>query len=306
MKRRKFMKNAGLVSASIFTGSAYASTVNIEDKPQVPEFKLNYAIHEGLFYHHAGKEIVDQIRYARTLGFRAYEDNDMRLRPAERQKQLGDVLEHAGMIMGVIVGHSLDWKQPTLSRGDSKIEARFLEEIRESVNVAKRCRSKWIVVVPGVMTDGVDIVYQRANFIALLRKAIDIVTPHKLTLLLEPLNFRDHPRQLLPDVATIYQTVKAVNSKYCKILFDVYHVQIHTGNVIPNIDLTWDEIAYFQVADNPGRMEPNTGEINYRNIFKHIYNKGFRGLIGMEHSNSKEGKGGEVNLVEVYRYCDAF
>jgi hydroxypyruvate isomerase len=76
---------------------------------------------------------------------------------------------------------------------------------------------------------------------------------------------------------------KAVGSPSCKILFDMYHQQITEGNIIPNIDRAWAEIGYFQTGDNPGRKEPTTGEMNYRNIFRHIHGKGYTGIIGMEH-----------------------
>jgi hydroxypyruvate isomerase len=72
------------------------------------------------------------------------------------------------------------------------------------------------------------------------------------------------------------------------------------------MDMAWDEIAYFQVGDNPGRKEPTTGEINYKNVFKHIYKKGFKGVVGMEHGNSKPGKEGEMAVIEAYRACDDF
>jgi hydroxypyruvate isomerase len=88
--------------------------------------------------------------------------------------------------------------------------------------------------------------------------------------------------------------------------FDIYHVQIHSGNIIPNLDLSWDEIGYLQIGDNPGRNEPTTGEINYKNVFRHIYNKGFKGFLGMEHGNSRPGKEGEVALLKAYRESDSF
>ncbi len=78
------------------------------------------------------------------------------------------------------------------------------------------------------------------------------------------------------------------------------------GNIIKNIDLTWDEIAYFQIGDNPGRKEPTTGEINYKNVFKHIYNKGYREIMGMEHGVAGEGKAGEQALINAYREVDSF
>ena len=97
-----------------------------------------------------------------------------------------------------------------------------------------------------------------------------------------------------------------MGSPSCKILFDIYHQQIHEGNLIPNIDLAWNEIAYFQCGDNPGRNEPTTGEINYFNVFRHIHAKGYKGIVGMEHGNSKDGIEGEKAVIKAYREVDEF
>ena len=78
------------------------------------------------------------------------------------------------------------------------------------------------------------------------------------------------------------------------------------GNLINNINACWDEIAYVQIGDNPGRKEPTTGEINYKNIFKLLYDKGYKGVMGMEHGNFKEGKEGELALIKAYRESDNF
>jgi hydroxypyruvate isomerase len=134
-----------------------------------------------------------------------------------------------------------------------------------------------------------------------LKQASSILEPHGLIMVLEPLNFRDHPGMFLKHASQVYEICKAVNSPSCKILFDIYHQQIQEGNLIPNIEACWDEIAYFQVGDNPGRNEPTTGEINYKNVFKFIYEKGYDGVVGMEHGNSKEGKDGELAVIEAYR-----
>ena len=95
-----------------------------------------------------------------------------------------------------------------------------------------------------------------------------------------------------------------MNSPSCKILCDLYHQQITEGNLIPNIDRAWEEIAYFQIGDNPGRREPTTGEIHYSKVFKHIKDKGFTGIYGMEHGNSKAGVEGEQAVIDAYRSVD--
>jgi hydroxypyruvate isomerase len=86
----------------------------------------------------------------------------------------------------------------------------------------------------------------------------------------------------------------------------MYHIQRNTGNLIHNIDLAYDQIAYFQIGNNPGRNEPGTGEMDYKNIFAHIYSKGYKGMLGMEHGNAKPGKEGEVALIRAYRDADDF
>ena len=110
----------------------------------------------------------------------------------------------------------------------------------------------------------------------------------------------------LSKIPQAYMLCKAIDSPSCKILFDIYHQQITEGNLIPNIDMAWDEIAYFQIGDNPGRNEPTTGEINYRGIFEHIYNKGYRGILGMEHGNSQAGRAGEQAVIDAYRAVNDF
>jgi hydroxypyruvate isomerase len=90
----------------------------------------------------------------------------------------------------------------------------------------------------------------------------------------------------------------------------MYHMQRNEGNIIKNIELTWNEIAYFQIGDNPGRKEPTSGEMNYKNIFQWIYkkakseNKDF--VMGMEHGNAKAGKDGEQALIKAYVESDSF
>ena len=86
----------------------------------------------------------------------------------------------------------------------------------------------------------------------------------------------------------------------------MYHQQITEGNLIPNIDRAWDEIPYFQLGDNPGRNEPWTGEINYRNVFKFLHEKGYDGIVGMEHGNSGDGIEGELALIDAYVQADDF
>jgi hydroxypyruvate isomerase len=163
-----------------------------------------------------------------------------------------------------------------------------------------------MTVVPGHLDLRLDMNFQTQNVIETLKQASGILEPYNLTMVLEPLNFRDHPGLFLTESPQAYKICREVDSPSCKILFDIYHQQIQEGNLIPNIEFTWNEIAYFQIGDNPGRNEPTTGEINYKNIFKYIYEKGYKGILGMEHGNSLKGIKGEEKIINSYKEVDNF
>ncbi len=239
-------------------------------------------------------------------GFSAFEDNEMRNRPVAEQIRIADTMRKLGMEMGVFVAHKIYWDKPNLASGDQKYRQEFLNDIKNSVEIAKRVNAKWMTVVPGYLDFRKKMDYQTSNVVESLKQACEILEPHNLVMVLEPLNFRNHPGMFLTESPQAYQICKAVNSPSCKILFDIYHQQIQEGNLLPNIESCWDEIAYFQIGDNPGRNEPTTGEINYKNIFKYIYNRGYQGILGMEHGNSVTGKQGEEKVINAYKLVDDF
>jgi hydroxypyruvate isomerase len=175
-----------------------------------------------------------------------------------------------------------------------------------AIPIAKRVNAKWITVVPGHVDLRQNMAYQTAHVVESLKQASDLLEPHGIVMVLEPLNFRNHPGLFLTQSPQAYEICKSVNSPSCKILFDIYHQQIQEGNLIPNIENCWDEIGYFQIGDNPGRKEPTTGEINYINIFKYIHSKGFDGILGMEHGNSSPNMVGEQAVIDAYLKVDQF
>ncbi len=259
-----------------------------------------------MFKHSAGDDPIDQINFMADNGFTAFEDNGMKNRSLSMQNKIADVMLKRDMKMGVFVAHEIAWKKPNLASGDLNMRIAFLKQIKKSIEVAKRINAKWMTVVPGHLDLRKKLSYQTANVIEGLKLASDLLEPHGLIMVLEPLNFRDHPGLFLTESPQAYEICKAVNSPSCKILFDIYHQQIQEGNLIPNIEKCWEEIAYFQIGDNPGRNEPTTGEINYSNIFKHIYSKGYEGVLGMEHGNSLKGIEGEKAVINAYKKVDSF
>ena len=303
MKRRKFILNSSIASTALFAINSIYPNTKLNNKYK---FNLKYAPHLGMFKHHAGSDPIDQLRFMVEQGFTAFEDNNMKKRDIETQKKMASFMLNNNIQMGVFVAHTIYWKEPNLASGKKDKRAEFLKEIKDSIEVAKRVNAKWITVVPGHLDLRLNIGYQTANVVESLKLASEILEPHGISMVLEPLNFRNHPGLFLSKSPQAYEICKAVNSPSCKILFDIYHQQIEEGNLIPNIEACWDEIAYFQIGDNPGRNEPTSGEINYRNIFKYIHSKGYNGILGMEHGNSKPKREGEKAVIEAYKSVDNF
>jgi len=299
MNRRNFTKLTAAIPAIPFIQD---SNPNVPAGEEV--FRMKFAPHIGMFKHLAGDDPVDQLRFMAEQGFRAFEDNGMPNRPVAQQEAMARVMQDRNIEMGVFVAHKIYWKEPSLASGNKSKREEFLGYIENAVEVAKRVNAKWMTVVPGLLDLRQDMGYQTAHVVESLKRAADILETHDLTVVLEPLNFRDHPGLFLTKIAQAYEICKAVDSPSCKILFDIYHQQIHEGNIIPNIDLAWEEIDYFQIGDNPGRKEPTSGEINYKNVFKHIDEKGFSGILGMEHGNSQDGAAGERKVIAAYRSVD--
>ena len=305
MKRRDFMHYSAFTGASLFTSTLTKATLPKRRRPLADQpFHLNYAFHDGMLKNSAGKDFIDQIKYGYDRGFRSIEDNGMAKRPVAEQQKIGDTLAKLGMGMGVFVLDKGGNSANTLAAGNPDYVEIFLKGCRQAVEISKRINGKLTTVVPGDFERKLPIGIQTGNVIEALQRGAEILEPHGIVMVLEPLS--DTPNLFLRTSDQTYQICKGVNSPSCKILFDIYHMQRNEGNLINNLNIAYEEIAYFQIGDNPGRNEPTTGEINYKNIFKHLYNKGYKGILGMEHGNSKPGKEGEEALIKAYRDSDNF
>ena len=304
MERRGFLKRSSMAGAALIPGLAAFSAYQPAAAAGTT-FNLNYGFHEGMFAAHAGKDFIEQIKWAHDQGFRSIEDNGMMNRTPEMQAKIGDTLAKLGMQMGVFVITTDGWHwKMSLATGKQEFKDLIIRDCHTAVEVAKRCNAKHMTVVPGNFDRSLPMDIQTAHVIEALRGGAGVLEKHGLVMVLEPLS--DNPDLFLRYSTQTYMICKGVNSPSCKILFDMYHMQRNEGNIIANINRTWEEIGYFQIGDNPGRKEPTTGEMNYKNIFKHIYNKGYRGVMGMEHGNSKPGTEGELALIKAYRESDSF
>ena len=303
MKRREFLATGAAAAAAMTSATAAMADNHAKKEDHGGKFKLKYAPSPGQFKAHAGNDILDQIQFAADQGFTGWEDNGLPRRDAKLQEAVGKKLADNGMTMGVFVSVSADMAP----KADKETRDNLCKRMTQMLDVAKRCGAKWTTVVPGGVTQKIHMDYQTANVIDNLRALSEVCEPSGLVMVLEPLNWwANHPGRFLQEIPQSYMICRGVNSPSCKILDDLYHQQITEGNLIPNIDKAWSEIAYFQVGDNPGRKEPYSGEINYQNIFKHLYKKSYKGVIGMEHGHSVGGLEGEKKCIAAYRKADSF
>jgi hydroxypyruvate isomerase len=277
-------------------------------KPSKHQFKLKYAPHFGMFKESAGEDLLDQLRFMADAGFTALEDNGLMKRPPEVQQQIGDTLAKLNMTMGVFVVDAGDNWKTSYTTGDKALIDTLLKTCRDAVDTAKRVNAKWITFVPGYFERKLPMGIQTGHVIDAVRAAGEVFAPHNLTMVLEPLS--DNPDLFLRTSDQAYAICRAVNSPAVKILFDIYHMQRNEGFLTANIEQAWDEIAYFQIGDVPGRKEPTTGEINYKGLFKRVHAKMLTDkrdfVFGMEHGNASPGAAGELKLIDAYVETDSF
>jgi len=302
MNRKEFLKTAVILGA----GMPFSLSLNQKNQQvKSPElFKMKFAPEFGIFAEVAGKDPLDQIRWGFDHGFRAWENTRLLRRSITEQEKISNLLQKLGMEFGQFVGTD-SFTEVTFAGRDKGLREKVLADVKASVEVAKRMNTKFVHNVLGTHDPKLPWDFQMANAIELLKRIADIYEPHGLIMVMETMNHRiNHPEMFLHRIPQAYAMAKAVGSPSVKILCDIYHVQIEEGNLIPTIDYAWDEIAYFQVGDTPGRKEPGTGEINYKNVFQHIYDRGYRGFLGMEHGLKNHGKEGVQAAYEAYRNVD--
>jgi hydroxypyruvate isomerase len=311
MNRRSFLSlAAGTAAVSALTSAApVARAATTDDAPKsapaAKRFTMHFAPHFGMFQHSAGKDLVDQLKFAADQGYSGWEDNEMKNRSSGDQERIAKAMTQLDMRMGVISALRGTWNNITFAGGDADARDLVLKQMRDIVDIAKRTNTTLLCVVPGWTNPKLTHEEETASCIELLKRCCDIVEPHNLVMVIEPINKQKGQSKIFMfSVVHAFEICQAVNRPSCKILCDIFHQQMGVGYLMPNIDHCWKEIAYFQCGDAPTGKEPGTGEINYVNVIRHIKDKGYTGVIGMEHGNSKPGKEGERAVIEAYRRID--
>jgi len=306
MDRRNFLASGIAASAAITTGMSSTAALAQETAGTSGKFKLKYAPSLGQFRQLVGNDPIDQLKFMADEGFGAMFDNGIMGKSKAQQEKIAKTMADLNMTLGPFVLYA-NFGKKSFVTNDPDVRKMLVDKMKQGIETAKRVNAKWALVVPGAYDMGLEWDYQTANVIENLRYCVEVLEPSGLVMVLEPLNaLTSHPGLFLTKIPQTYQICRAVNSPSCKIINDIFHQQITEGNLIPNIDAAWSEIASFHIGDNPGRKEPTTGEINYKNIFKHLHKKDYQGVLCMEHGRSKPGKEGERAVIDAYRQCDNF
>ncbi len=157
--------------------------------------------------------------------------------------------------------------------------------VEESIEAAKFLCVPALIITTGQERTDISHEEQHKYVVAALRKSAPLFEKSGILAVLEPLNILcDHKGYFLSSGYEAFDIIRETGSPKVKLLYDIYHQQITEGNLIPNIRNNIDLIGHFHVADNPGRHEPGTGEINYKNVFSAIDELGYQGIIGLEYS----------------------
>ena len=300
MNRRTFTK---LTTASAIAASCGLSNAEAAEKGK--PFKSKFGPHYNLLPT-APKDLVDQMKFAYDLGFRGWEENWLTGKPKEQLEKVATFLQSKkDFTMGISVistGRREDFSNLT-KEGKEKLK----KDMEKGVEFCKITGQTGMTFLPGIRND-LPREEQIKKSVDTMNFLCDIIEDHGIILMMEPLSHKLGGKEpLLRSFADGHLLAKLVNRKSCKLLADYFHEgQIGNGpKLIENTNATWDQIGYVQYGDSPGRKEPGTGSLDYVAVTKLLREKGYTGVIGMEHGAKGKGKEGLDALLAAYRKIDA-
>lgn len=166
---------------------------------------------------------------------------------------------------------------------DASNQSKWSESAEKSIEAAKKLDCNRLLLTTGNELEDVTRAEQHESIVNALKSVAKLLEDAGIILTLEPLNILvNHPGYYLYSSAEGFEILDEVGSPNIKLLYDIYHQQITEGNLIATIEANIEKIGHFHVADVPGRHEPGTGEINYRNVFKAISESSYDGYVGLE------------------------
>jgi hydroxypyruvate isomerase len=299
MKRRHFLQigSAGAFSLTAFAGGRLACG-------GAHPFLRDYAPHLDMFRNHAGWDPLDQIRFLADEGFRSIEDTGLRAKPSALQARIGSELARRKMSLVSFTGVA-DFGRPTFASGRRDLRHEVLGELRCAIETAERVGARSLSVVPGQRDPALSPSDQRRHAIELLHRCADVCEPRGLVLLLEPIDHGPgHSRMFLRSARQAAALCQAIGRPSCRILVDVYQQTVVGEDVLQLLGDARDVLGHVQLGDFPGRKEPGTGVLDFRELLTTLDAIGYRGALGMEHGNAIPGLAGERAVINAYIALD--
>ncbi len=230
----------------------------------------------------------EALELASSIGYEGFEMFDWR-NPEERGAYAAAMRKHG--LEAVCITANKGVRAPGCGLTDPAEREGFLAEIETASQVAQQFDCRRLVVLTGFEREGIPRSEQMESCVAGLQAAVPLLERAGMTIVIEPINtLVTRPGFFLAGGREGFEMVRSVDSQNVKLLFDIYHVQVTDGDLIGQIRNNIDWIGHFQIGDHPERMQPGTGEINYRNVFRAIYELQeagrYDGFAGLEYHPS--------------------
>jgi hydroxypyruvate isomerase len=235
-------------------------------------------------------EFLDRFDAAAKAGFKGVEYLAPYVAPAA---QIAERLTKAKLTQVLFNLPAGDWAAGERGMAvDPRRVGEFQDGVGKAVEYAKALGCKQVNCLAGIAPKDVAPEKMRETLIANLRFAADRLAGEGIKLLVEPINTRDIPGFYMTHTQQALDVIQAVGSSNLWLQYDIYHMQIMEGDLAMTIEKNLSRIAHMQLADNPGRHEPGTGEINYGFLLPHIDKLGYQGWVGCEYKPAAETNAG--------------
>ena len=272
MDRRELLKSGAVLVAGALATPAQQS---LPAKAKITSSVMLWTL-KGSFEEKLETAARSGVQSVEMVGeYAAWTDADVaRVKKLARSFRLG---------MDVLIA-TPDWQKRSVSMVDPAQRDNFLADVRRAITVAQELETPQILLMSGNAIPGRTHEEQYASLLEGCKRAGDLTAAANLTAIVEPLNsLVNHKGFFLTTCVEGAKLIRQVDNPHVRLLFDIYHEQVQEGNVIRTLTEAADIVAVFHVADNPGRNDPGTGEMNYTNIYKAIQKTGYAGYVAMEY-----------------------
>lgn len=260
-------------------------------------FKLKFAPHLGfptidspLFDALVGStDPVEQMRFAAAQGFAAIQDPFAAARNPDEQARIGAASRELGLTVGCFVFAPMaEARTPLWTGAAADQRTALFKALDNALAIADRINSRDIAILTG-REPSRSASDQRRAMADNLNWAADIVAAQSCRLIVEAVNARRLPDMLLNHMVDAIDIVRMAAHPSVRLIFDYAHAQAMDGDILYHLDLAWDYVEIIQIADNPDRVEPGAGELNFIRLLDTLVERGFTGLCELEHRWSRPG-----------------